>query len=302
MQGFACLAASLICLGAAPGGSAATPSPPTEPPEPETPDPLALPTRLFQQTGRRFASAILFAPDQSLGTNALARLAPLILLQTDPGSDPATDRGADWLGRFPQADGAPQGKPGPPQIQVERSQTAIRGQLHDQFTFRWSSLQRGARKSRNGLAAQGIRLTLDAAGDPVIWEVLQPGSGLRLFFVAQSLESKAADQFGAPLAHRHFSVERACTEQPKVWVLRLLDQGPIPMGPAVYLEAGTHSVTTLLCRCSPTQVDRVRRTVYYQLVLAGQAANQTRTSPPAAPQPQSEGPALETMLRLPDSF
>lgn len=145
-------------------------------------------------------------------------------------------------------------------------------------------------------------MTLDAAGYPVIWEILPPDPEFRLLFVAQSLEKRAADQFGAPLARRRFSVERACTEQPKVWVARLLDQGPVPLGPAVYLEAGTGSVTTLLCRCSPAQVDQIRKTVYYQLAAPGQPPNPGPPSPPAWLGDQNQESGLETLLRLPDNF
>ena len=52
---------------------------------------------------------------------------------------------------------------------------------------------------------------------------------------------------------------------PDVVVAGIVEDGPIPMGPYVYVDAADQRVTTLLCRCSPSQVDRITDTGYYQL-------------------------------------
>ncbi|MFH1109147.1 MAG: hypothetical protein V1790_08145 [Planctomycetota bacterium] len=54
---------------------------------------------------------------------------------------------------------------------------------------------------------------------------------------------------------------------PDVVVARLIDDGPAPMGPYVYLNAPPgRAVTTVLCRCSPSQVEAFIETRYYDLV------------------------------------
>ena len=47
---------------------------------------------------------------------------------------------------------------------------------------------------------------------------------------------------------------------------RIIDDGPVPMGPYVYLNAPpSRTVTTVLCRCSPSQVEAFIETRYYDL-------------------------------------
>ena len=53
---------------------------------------------------------------------------------------------------------------------------------------------------------------------------------------------------------------------PDVVVARIIDDGPVPMGPYVYLNAlPSRAVTTALCRCSPSQVEAFIETRYYDL-------------------------------------
>jgi len=53
---------------------------------------------------------------------------------------------------------------------------------------------------------------------------------------------------------------------PDVVAARIIDDGPVPMGPYVYLNAPpSRTVTTVLCRCSPSQVEAFIETRYYDL-------------------------------------
>ena len=85
-------------------------------------------------------------------------------------------------------------------------------------------------------------------------------------------ERWAAEQFkgiafGDPLPGRRFSIERAADEAPDVVVARIIDDGPVPMGPYVYLNAPpSRAVTTVLCRCSPSQVEAFIETRHYDLL------------------------------------
>src|SRR5262249_26008854 len=100
---------------------------------------------------------------------------------------------------------------------------------------------------------QGIRMTLDSRGYPVIWEVIDSRERIAAIFVSKSLDAKSAAAYGAPLPGRHFAIERSVNEQPDVVVARLLDDGPEPMGPFVYLSREGLEITTLSCRCMPSQ-------------------------------------------------
>ena len=143
----------------------------------------------------------------------------------------------------------------------------IDGTDHEQVVYIWRyPASDGARRciSREG---RGVRITLGLDGFPLVWEVLSTDARTTVLFVAESLEQAARRQFGDPLLGRRFAVERAADETPDVVVARIIDDGPVPMGPYVYLNAPPdRAVTTVLCRCSPSQVEEFIQTQYYDLV------------------------------------
>ena len=106
----------------------------------------------------------------------------------------------------------------------------------------------------------------------MIWEVLADNSKAKLFFVSLSLEAAAAAEFGKPLPGRRYAIERSVEAAPDVIVARVIDDGPIPMGPIVYLSAGTREVSTLICRCMPAQAGKLVATRTYDLLPFQQAA------------------------------
>ena len=53
---------------------------------------------------------------------------------------------------------------------------------------------------------------------------------------------------------------------PDVIVARVIEDGPVPMGPIVYLSAGTRQVSTLICRCMPAQARKLLATRTYDLL------------------------------------
>jgi hypothetical protein len=116
------------------------------------------------------------------------------------------------------------------------------------------------------LALQGIRITLNSAGQPMVWEVLADSSGADLIFVAQSLEAAALAEFGKALPARCYAIERSVEEAPNVVVARVIDDGPVAMGPFVYLSADTRVVSALICRCMPAQARKLLATGIYDLV------------------------------------
>lgn len=109
-------------------------------------------------------------------------------------------------------------------------------------------------------------MTLGDDGFPVIFETnVSSDSQLRVLFVSKSLEEAAAAGNAAVLPERHFSIETSLDNAPRVVVARVLEDGPMPMGPFVYLSRENSSITTLICRCMPSQVRQFVETAYYEL-------------------------------------
>ena len=121
-------------------------------------------------------------------------------------------------------------------------------------------------ESTDPILWRGVRATVGRDGFPLAWESLNSDKGGRLLFVASSLQRAAVEAFGEPVQDRCFAIERHAGETPWTVVLRIIEDGPIPMGPYVYLADRTHDVTTLLCRCSPAQIGRFVAEGYYDLV------------------------------------
>ncbi len=158
---------------------------------------------------------------------------------------------------------------------------------------------------------QGIRITLNSAGQPALWEVLTDSSGAELIFVSHSLEAAALAEFGKPLPGRRYAIERSMEEAPNVIVARVIDDGPVAMGPMVYLSAGTRTVSTLICRCMPAQVRKLVATATYDLlpfqsgptnslITQANALLKERTAFWPGEHPGEE--RLEQCLRLPGAF
>ena len=142
--------------------------------------------------------------------------------------------------------------------------TTIGGADHEQavYVWRYPAPDGGERCiSREG---RGLRITLAQDGFPLVWEALSSDTRTMVLFIAESLEQAARREFGDPLPGGRFSIERAADETPDVVVARIIDDGPVPMGPYVYLNAPpSRAVTTVLCRCSPSQVEAFLETRYY---------------------------------------
>jgi hypothetical protein len=158
---------------------------------------------------------------------------------------------------------------------------------------------------------QGIRITLNASGQPAIWEVLADNSRTKLFFISQNLEAAAVAEFGKPLPGRRYAAERSVEAAPDVAVARVIDDSPVASGPIVYLSAGTRVVSTLICRCMPAQAKRLLATSTYSLLPFHAAStnsvmmqNRSMLQQRATfwPGDDTNGKQLEASLRLPEAF
>ena len=277
---------------------------------------------IYQRATNEFAEADFLKPAE-LKDNPLAfTLAPLILQEVNGGNEPRAR--LDRFGALSPSNGVLVIASSQPAIYWQADTVPLQGKVHARLSYVWfyspeprvSEVGPGAfghspDRARSGLPLQGIRITLNTAGQPVTWEVLADSSGAELIFLSQSLEAAAVAEFGRPLPGRRCAIERSLEEAPKVIVARLIDDGPVAMGPIVYLSAGTHAITTLICRCMPAQAREILSTGTYDLLpfeaapansllLEGQARAKPLT--PFWPGDDTGGKRLERCLRLPKAF
>jgi hypothetical protein len=219
-------------------------------------DPPSLASQIRERTTRRFASADFYKPNEASAPERMVAMAPLVLWEV------ADD---DWDRRF----GIPiDGNAGtddrssiePTVVYYFEDQLSLSEMVRDRIAFLWALRSR----DDQALKYQGFRMTLDGDGYPVIWELLGDSSP-RIVNVSRSLEDSVMEEFGSAAIGQTFAVERPSDEPSDIVVARVLSDGPQPMGPWVYVDGGDSTVTTLLCRCMPSQVDGFRESASYDL-------------------------------------
>jgi len=198
---------------------------------PDEPD-----ARVRARTAIRFGRAAQLMPGNLQPDHLPSDLAPLLLVREDV-------EGA-WGVRT--AEGMTVSEV--PVLVHGETHAILGGVRHRQFHYQWWH-----RPPDGSWRSQGVRMTVDDDGQPLVWEQLAAPSGLRVLYVSEALESRARRQYGDPLPGRAFAVERAPDVTPTTVVARALADGPVPMGPWVYLDQPT-DVTSLICRCMPSQV------------------------------------------------
>lgn len=223
----------------------------------------------YARVDEAFRKAVFYKPDENAATRRFLILAPLIVQAVaDAGEDKASPS------RIAAVEANSSGElsfnVSRPTIYADVSTTAIGGRDYEQVVYVWwyppAKTEASSAVPDNGSSLwRGYRLTLDREGFPMVWEVLGDQSGLAVIFVSKVLEEAAAKAFGPPLAGRRFSIERSIESRPNVVVARVLDDGPQPMGPFVYLNAEHQAVTTLICRCMPSQVHDFVDNLSYEL-------------------------------------
>lgn len=216
--------------------------------ESEAGAPASTAESLRARTGTRFAVADFLKPRMDGPAELDPYLAPLIYLEA-PHAAPLGSAFVDGEGR----------------LNVDASRPAVywadrivrlAERERRQLTFVWF---RDVHPPR----AQGVRLTFDGDGFPVITEVLADDSGRRILYVTHGLEARAAEAFGDPLPGRSFAIEGA--EDGGV-LAGSVGSAPRPLGPYVYQARDANDVTTIHCRCSPTQAGEIREMIEYELV------------------------------------
>ncbi len=249
--------------------------------------------------------ALYYKPAGSV-SNLDVYAAPLILQETQP---------AGRIGRVRvDEDGRPSVEAGTPTVYYGRSRCTLDGREYEQLIFLWFYAQPVEPTRSSSLPVQGIRITLDSEGLPFIWETMANDQPTRVIFASRRLETLAKQQYGPPLPGRRHSLETALASEPGAIVARVLEDGPLPMGPIVHLlRDGT--VGTLICRCMPSQVDNFVETLPYDLAPIRELADLGLDDLDWITQQHSAAvylafrldvaqdlPPLSEFLRLPDDF
>jgi len=158
--------------------------------------------------------------------------------------------------------------PTPYSVYFWRTAAVLTNRALEQFNYLWFRADGTSGSQR----AQGIRITFDPAGKPIVWEVLRDASHARILFVSQSLEAAAMMNNPAPLAGRRFWIERSLADAPDTVVARIIDDGPTPLGPILYLAADSQQIVTLICRCMDAQAGEVLGEGLYGIATLDDAA------------------------------
>lgn len=254
--------------------------------------PPAIPREaIYARADLNFAEVILFKPADPEHGSELQRKSTPLIMQEVQGTNLVNDSLLTPL-------------------YLLEGHVEVQGRILEQATFFWRYPPSLATDSKL-LPAQGVRITHNSAGLPVIWEVLADSSGAELIFVSQNLEAAANAEFGPPLPGRRFAVERELAEAPTVVVARVLSDSPVAMGPIVYLNTGTRDVGTLICRCMEAQARNLTGEGTYEVtvVTADEMASLIEESLPSGKFQKADWRAettgtkrLERLLRLPKDF
>ena len=281
-------------------------------------------SEIYQRATNEFACAEYYKPAETKTNSGdlSFTLAPLILQQVEGAQE--LHPPSDGFGALSVSNGAPVLDRERPTVYWEADTLQINGKAHARFAYVWC-YDRGPQEPKGGtgtnymspsradagLPLQGIRITLNSGGQPVIWEVLADHSKAKILFVSQSLESAAMAEFGKPLPGRRYAIERSTEEAPDVVIARVIDDSPMPMGPIVYQSAGTREVSALICRCMPAQARKLLGSATYNLLPFQGALTQPLLLEGRRlmngwegfwPGDDKQGRGIEACLRLPGVF
>lgn len=250
-------------------------------PEPKLAD--AIRQGIYRRAGEEVKEVDLLKPQFADSGATALRLAPLILTQRRPATEPTEESRQV------------------PTVWFYSIRQLIHGREHEQWTYFW----RRPRAGKRAASFQGIRITLNSVGEPAIWEALNDSSGAELIWVAQSMEIAAAKEFGQALPGRICSIEPAISDAERVVVPEVVDDGPMPMGPIVYATA-QGDIRGVACRCSATQAESLGAQGFYRLQEITSASARVKIGEGrVSANSIAEWFApdrLESCLRLPKSF
>ncbi len=267
----------------------------------------ALPSRAGE-TPRllEFTNAVLFTPARTNMQDRLFAFAPLMVIET-AATDLAGLPASDQFGALEKAGERVTVNPKRPTVYARREVVMLRGRPYERYSYVWwhPTLERATT-----IASQGIRITVTPAGQSIAFEIQGDATNAGAVVVSQAMEAAAMQEFRSPLPGRKFAIERAVGTPFAATVDRVIEDGPLELGPAVYLRANGRGVGTVICRCMPAQTRVIAATGYYDLVewnaadagLLGEAGGQHGIKLLRWLAQSEEEPGLEKMLRLPQHF
>jgi hypothetical protein len=216
----------------------------------------------YQRTQREFERAEFFSPDPESSPGELRWMSPLIVEELDPLQ--AED---SPLGGFGRISTDPSGRavvhPEEPAVYYWAERVEISAASFEQSTFVWFYCPFD---SGGEISWRGFRMVLDDRGFAMVWEILSSEAELRVLYVSEPLEAAARRQHGATLPGRRYAVEPSVEQHPDLVVARVVGDGPQPMGPFLYLDYPARRVSTLICRCEPSQVGWFPASHLYRLI------------------------------------
>ncbi len=225
------------------------PTPPTGEPPVNSPADAVPRSPLYREALREFERGDYFKPIIDDASALYGQLAPLVVQETRGTDDSRRVCGA-VLARGQVDDRVPT-------VYYEETAIDLDGRSHIQMRYVWFYPP---------WAVEQLIITLATDGRPVMWEI-QAGP-VRAVFVSRSIEEAAARINGPALAGRTFAIEPSLQASPDIIVPRTLADSPVVVGPWVYLAHTPPHVTTVLCRCMPSQVNDFRHMVSYRLAPA----------------------------------
>jgi len=218
---------------------------------------------LYARAQASFARAVLYKPEQPSTGLLEPALSPLIVQQVagkGASAEPLSGIGLVYVA----PDGSRHVDASQPTVYVDRRNGFVAGEIRAQTVFSWCQ-EVALSEDTSTVVCRGLRGTYGSEGFPLVWEVLDPWLEADVIFVSETTESRAEAQYPALAAGRRYHVERALSPQEDAVVAGVLDDGPIPMGPYIYLDARRGEVTTVLCRCMASQVNEFVATTTYRI-------------------------------------
>lgn len=209
-------------------------------------------------------------------------LPPLILQETFSRSDAPIRAGIGALSRDDR--GRLRVDPTRPTVYLAEGSALLGANEYRQLYHIW---WRARERATEGVGPSwyGFRTTLGDDGFPIVWETISNTEAVTQIYVMQSLADAADAAWDAPLPGRRFTIESDAARFGNVVVPRILSDGPVPMGPWVYLRAQDLHAATLACRCMPSQLtsaDSIVATERYDLKRLSELATLNDGVPPDA--------------------
>jgi len=232
-----------------------------------------------ERSRRSFARAVFYKPREESLVGIESTFAPLIVEEIGTDDECAADDpfGSIELTPYTPTRKEPRWTRSHPTVYFAEGIVDLHGERFQHLVYLWWYAARHTCPGGKHGLGRGVRVVVDPSGYPILWEALEAYHGEnapdRVVFVSADLERRAREHFGEPLPGRRYSIEGPKILGRNVVVAGLIDDAATPMGPYVYLNKGQRYITTIHCRCMPSQFENVAETREYRFqpleVLAG---------------------------------